>query len=356
MVGHCALRYYAMGDRSLDPDVTPTDDDLDAMTRLVDEAMTAGALGFSSSRTLRHRVPGGRFVPGTYAEEAELLGLRRRARAPRPRRVRGGAPLRRRRSDAPARRVGARVDGTRERAVRSAAHVRLVAHLRRRATTTCERSSWPALRTPRAPGSARRPRRGSSGCSRASRTAHRSTAMPSGERSRTSPSTSGWACCTIRRAARQLVDVARDDREGLDVFYLLNDDEGLARYDCPPERGLVAIAGRPRRHAGRGVHRPRARDPRSAGAVVAAAEPERGRDRPDAHRARGDAGARRRRRALRPDDGRQLPHLPPRVLGAGAGPPDGGGRRSAGSRPTRPPPSASPTAACCARARSPTST
>ena len=75
MVGHCALRYYAMGERSLDPDAVPTDDDLDAMTHLVDEALDAGALGFSSSRTLRHRVPGGGYVPGTYAGREELLAI-----------------------------------------------------------------------------------------------------------------------------------------------------------------------------------------------------------------------------------------------------------------------------------------
>jgi N-acyl-D-aspartate/D-glutamate deacylase len=41
----------------------------------VDEAMTAGALGFSTSRTLLHRVPDGRFVPGTWADERELLAI-----------------------------------------------------------------------------------------------------------------------------------------------------------------------------------------------------------------------------------------------------------------------------------------
>jgi len=75
MVGHSALRYYAMGERSLDEDAVPTDDELDEMTRLVDEAMSAGALGFSSSRTGRHRAPDGRCVPGTYAQPAELAAI-----------------------------------------------------------------------------------------------------------------------------------------------------------------------------------------------------------------------------------------------------------------------------------------
>jgi N-acyl-D-aspartate/D-glutamate deacylase len=47
------------------------------MRALVDEAVAAGALGFSTSRTLRHRVPDGRFVPGTWAELDELVALAR---------------------------------------------------------------------------------------------------------------------------------------------------------------------------------------------------------------------------------------------------------------------------------------
>jgi N-acyl-D-aspartate/D-glutamate deacylase len=77
MVGHCAVRYHAMGDRSLslEPGDPPTASELAAMRALVDEAIAAGALGFSSSRTLRHRVPDGRFVPGTFAEADELVAL-----------------------------------------------------------------------------------------------------------------------------------------------------------------------------------------------------------------------------------------------------------------------------------------
>jgi N-acyl-D-aspartate/D-glutamate deacylase len=74
MVGHCAVRHYAMGERSLD-EAPATDADIEAMCALVDEAMGAGALGFSSSRTLLHRVPDGRPVPGTWADERELLAI-----------------------------------------------------------------------------------------------------------------------------------------------------------------------------------------------------------------------------------------------------------------------------------------
>ncbi len=75
MVGHCALRYWAMGDRSMDPEAQPTAAELEEMVGLLDEAMAAGALGFSTSRTLRHKVPDGRQVPGTFATREELLAL-----------------------------------------------------------------------------------------------------------------------------------------------------------------------------------------------------------------------------------------------------------------------------------------
>lgn len=75
LVGHCALRYWAMGERSTDPDTQPTREEMDEMVRLLDEGVRAGALGFSTSRTLRHRVPDGRNVPGTFAGTTELLTL-----------------------------------------------------------------------------------------------------------------------------------------------------------------------------------------------------------------------------------------------------------------------------------------
>ena len=74
LVGHSAVRTYVMGERGLD-EAPATGDDIDAMARLVDEAMSAGALGFSTSRTFLHTVPDGRPVPGTYAAADELLAF-----------------------------------------------------------------------------------------------------------------------------------------------------------------------------------------------------------------------------------------------------------------------------------------
>jgi N-acyl-D-amino-acid deacylase len=75
MVGHCAVRFYAMGERSIESDAHPTPAELDVMVGAVDEAIAAGALGFSTSRILGHKVPDGRPVPGTFAKPDELLAL-----------------------------------------------------------------------------------------------------------------------------------------------------------------------------------------------------------------------------------------------------------------------------------------
>lgn len=74
MVGHCAVRIHAMGERSMQ-DAPATDADITAMRDLVAEAIDAGALGFSTSRTALHRVPDGRVVPGTTANPHELMQI-----------------------------------------------------------------------------------------------------------------------------------------------------------------------------------------------------------------------------------------------------------------------------------------
>ena len=73
-VGHGPIRAYVMGDRGARNEPA-TPEDIAGMKRLVTEAIRAGAIGFSSSRTLNHKARDGEPVPGTFAAEDELNGL-----------------------------------------------------------------------------------------------------------------------------------------------------------------------------------------------------------------------------------------------------------------------------------------
>jgi len=73
-VPHCAIRAYVLGRRAHDDDVTPAE--IEEMSRLVREALEAGAIGFSTSRTILHRSKHG-LVPGTSSSPAELVGIGR---------------------------------------------------------------------------------------------------------------------------------------------------------------------------------------------------------------------------------------------------------------------------------------
>lgn len=73
-IGHSALRMYAMGDRALDEEAS--EDDLKRMADLVQEALRAGAMGLSSSRSTTHIRPDGGPVAsriGNWAEIAHLV-------------------------------------------------------------------------------------------------------------------------------------------------------------------------------------------------------------------------------------------------------------------------------------------
>lgn len=72
---HGALRFYVMGDRGADHAEVPTEAEIAEMGRLVEEALAAGALGLTTSRTIKHRAADGRPAPSMTAAEVELLGL-----------------------------------------------------------------------------------------------------------------------------------------------------------------------------------------------------------------------------------------------------------------------------------------
>ncbi len=73
-LAHGALRAYVMGERGAANEVA-TPDDISRMAALARDAMSAGAVGVSTSRTAVHIAVDGRPVPGTYASEEELTAL-----------------------------------------------------------------------------------------------------------------------------------------------------------------------------------------------------------------------------------------------------------------------------------------
>jgi len=74
-VPHTALRFYVMGERGALHDEIPTASEIGRMGDLLEEALNAGALGFTTSRTTKHRAKDGRLVPSLSAREPELAGL-----------------------------------------------------------------------------------------------------------------------------------------------------------------------------------------------------------------------------------------------------------------------------------------
>ncbi len=73
-IAHGAVRTYVMGERGARNEPA-TPDDIAQMKHIVRDAIEAGALGFSTSRTIAHVAIDGEPVPGTFAAENELFGI-----------------------------------------------------------------------------------------------------------------------------------------------------------------------------------------------------------------------------------------------------------------------------------------
>ena len=313
MVGHCAVRHHAMGERSLD-DTPATAEDITAMVELVDEAMAAGALGFSTSRTLLHTVPDGRAVPGTWARPEELYAiadvLGRHGRGV----FESASRLGERDSDDLA--------GTR-------AELAWMGEVSRRSGRPVTFGLAQSDRRPdlfrRVVGFAKE-ENAVGGCVRPQTTA-RGVGVLFGLQSRTPFDRSpAWRelrglslqeqLLALRDAARraQLIAEADEHPPRLDLSTLFVLPPGPARYDCPAESSLVAHAER------RGVSPAAAfieLELETDGALVVqlpVPEPVPGRGGGDAGRPDGHAGPRRLRRARGADHGRQPAHVLPHVL------------------------------------------
>src|SRR5216683_1456771 len=75
-VGHSAVRTYVMGERAFEQ--AASEDDLKAMEREVRDAIRAGAIGFTTSRSPAHETPDGRYVASrlaTWDEVQRLVGV-----------------------------------------------------------------------------------------------------------------------------------------------------------------------------------------------------------------------------------------------------------------------------------------
>ena len=75
-IAHHPLRVYAMGERAIAREQA-TADDIETMARLTEEALKAGAVGFTTSRSDQHKTLARELVPGRYAEHEELIAIGR---------------------------------------------------------------------------------------------------------------------------------------------------------------------------------------------------------------------------------------------------------------------------------------
>tara|TARA_R110000823_G_scaffold171736_9_gene304224 strand:+ start:74566 stop:76341 length:1776 start_codon:yes stop_codon:yes gene_type:complete len=75
-VPHGAVRTYVMGERGANNEKA-SPEEVAAMAAIVREGLEAGALGFSTTRTILHRAKDGELAPGTTADREEVIGIGR---------------------------------------------------------------------------------------------------------------------------------------------------------------------------------------------------------------------------------------------------------------------------------------
>ena len=75
-VPHGSVRTYVMGERGANNEKA-TAEEVAAMAAIVKEGLEAGALGFSTTRTILHRAGDGELAPGTTADREEVIGIGR---------------------------------------------------------------------------------------------------------------------------------------------------------------------------------------------------------------------------------------------------------------------------------------
>ncbi len=73
LVGHCATRFYVMGERAVEEPAS--EDEVRQIAELAGASVKDGAVGFSTNRFPPHRLPDGRSIPGTFAERDELRAV-----------------------------------------------------------------------------------------------------------------------------------------------------------------------------------------------------------------------------------------------------------------------------------------
>ena len=73
-IPHGAVRAYVMGTRGINREEA-TQEEIDRMSQLVKEAIQAGAFGFSTSRTEKHRDSSGALTPSITAHKNELVSI-----------------------------------------------------------------------------------------------------------------------------------------------------------------------------------------------------------------------------------------------------------------------------------------